>query len=296
MDITSAAIAALNTGFKTAYNNAFAGVTPTWNKVAMPVPSTTAGETYGWLGQFPNFREWIGDRVHQNLGTHDFYLKNKKFELTVTILRDAIEDDQYGVYSPMMASMGDAAASHPDSLVFQLLPAGFTTACYDGQYFFDTDHPVLDANGAEQSVSNNMGGAGTPWYLIDGSRPIKPFIFQKRRDYEFKAKTAPLDDNVFDRDEYVYGVDARVNAGFGLWQLAVASKQTLDKAGYAAARQAMLDMKGDYGRPLNLRPNLLVVPPSLEGKARDILLAERDAAGATNTYRNTADLFVCPWL
>ena len=54
----------------------------------------------------------------------------------------------------------------------------------------------------------------------------------------------------------------------------------------------MMSMRGHRGRKLNLKPKLLVVPPSLEGAAREILLNERDANGATNKWRNTAELHV----
>ena len=58
----------------------------------------------------------------------------------------------------------------------------------------------------------------------------------------------------------------------------------------------MLDRRGDNGRPLGLQPNLLVVPSSLEGVARKILLAENDAAGSTNIWKGTAEPFTTPWL
>jgi len=92
--------------------------------------------------------------------------------------------------------------------------------------------------------------------------------------------------------EFSYGVDMRCNAGYGLWQLAYASKQTLNAANYAAARAAMMSLKGDHDRPLRIRPTLLVAPPSLESAALAVLKAEKDAAGATNVYLNTADLHI----
>src|SRR5690606_29970273 len=106
------------------------------------------------------------------------------------------------------------------------------------------------------------------------------------------AKDNPTDERVFDQKEFRYGVDMRCNAGYGLWQLAYASKQTLNAANYAAARAAMMAMTGDGGRPLRIRPTLLVVPPSLESAALAVLKAERDAAGATNVYQNTAQWHV----
>lgn len=66
----------------------------------------------------------------------------------------------------------------------------------------------------------------------------------------------------------VHGVDGRANAGYGLWQLAFGSKAELMPANYEAPRAAMMAFKGDEGRPLNIRPNVLVAPPSLEGAAR----------------------------
>ena len=294
--VNQANIRAVFQGFKVVFDQAFKGTTPTWDKVAMLQPSTGSEEVYPWLGATTRFREWLGDRVIQNLKTYDWTVKNKSFENTVGVGRDQIEDDKYGVFSPLMAQMGQDAAEHPDQLVYALFAAGFTTLCYDGQYFFDTDHPVLDANGNAVSVSNHGGGAGTAWYLIDDTRVIKPLIFQKRKDYQFVAMDAPTDEAVFSRKEFRYGVDARVNAAYGLWQLAYASKQTLDATNYGAARAAMMSMQGDNGRPLGLRPQLLVVPPSLEKAAFDVVQAERLANGADNAYYKTARVLVSPWL
>ena len=58
---------------------------------------------------------------------------------------------------------------------------------------------------------------------------IKPVIFQRRRDYDLRRMDMRDDEHVFMRDNYRYGVDARVNAGYGLWQLAYGSKQSPDR-------------------------------------------------------------------
>lgn len=293
--INRANLSVLTQAFNAAFKNSFTTVKPMWSQVAMKVPSTTGEEKYSWLGATTRFREWLGERMYQNLKQHDYSIKNKTFENTVAVPREAIEDDQYGVYTPLMSQLGQDSALHPDELVFALIAAGFTTTCYDGQYFFDTDHPV-GPNEAPVSVSNFGGGAGTAWYLLDTSKAIKPFILQLRREYAFVSKTAVTDDNVFDKNEYVYGVDGRLNVGYGLWQMAYASKQTLDVTNYAAARTAMMSFKSDGGKPLAVTPQILLVPPSLEKAALDVIQAERLANGATNTYRNTAQVVVCPWL
>jgi len=155
---------------------------------------------------------------------------------------------------------------------------------------------VVGADGEVQSVSNHGGGNGAAWFLLDVTKPVKPFIFQERKGYDFVAKDDLRDDNVFFLKSYIYGIDARVNAGYGLWQLAFGSKQVLDEEAYNTARTAMQSLKGDNGRPLTITPNLLVVGPSNEMAARKLLTAENNASGATNIFRSTADLLVCPWL
>lgn len=289
-------LALLTTGFKTVFNNAFGSAESTFERVAMVTPSTTAAENYGWLGAFPRFREWAGDRVIQNLEQHDFTIRNRPFEMTVGVKRDAIEDDSYGLYNPMIQQMGVEAKEHPDELVYGLISQAEGLRCYDGQYFFDTDHPVRDEDGVEQSVSNHQGGAGAPWFLLDVSRPIKPFIFQKRRDYKFTPMNAENDEAVFTRAEYRYGVDARVNAGVGLWQLAYMSRQPLNADNYAAARAAMRSFRRDGGKPLNIKPGLLVVPPNLERQAFDVVSAQRLANGADNPNKGTAEVLNVAWL
>lgn len=114
--------------------------------------------------------------------------------------------------------------------------------------------------------------------------------------YEFTQMTASNDEHVFKLDEYVFGMRARANAGFGLWQLAWGSKQTLNAANYGAARAAMMGFKADGGKVLGVKPTVLVVPPSLEEAARNIVNSATGAAGATNPWANTAELIVSPYL
>lgn len=289
-------IGLLTTGFKAVFNQAFDTAPSTFERVAMVVPSSTAAENYGWLGAFPRFREWVGDRVIQNLRQHDFTIRNRDFELTIGVERNSIEDDQYGIYNPMFSAMGEQSKTHPDELVYALLKDALARTGYDGQYFFDTDHPVLSADGVEQSVSNIQVGAGTPWFLLDASRSIKPLIFQKRRDYKFTRMDKDEDESVFSRREFRYGVDARVNAGLGLWQLGFASQLALTADNYAAARAAMQSFKADGGKPLNIRPTLLVVPPSLERDAFNVVQAEKLANGADNPHKGTAQVLTTAWL
>lgn len=295
MEINSTNLRALFTAFNASFQGGFAGVAPQWNRIATMVPSKTETEDYAWLGEWPKLREWIGDRLVKSLSASSYSIKNKPFESTIGIKSTKLEDDAYGIYGPMFTEMGRAAAVHPDELVFQLLQAGFTTACYDGQYFFDSDHPV-GTGASATTVSNIQAGAGNPWFLLDTSRALKPLIYQKRKDYKFKAMTKDEDEAVFMREEYRYGVDGRGNVGFGFWQMGFASKAVLDATNFNAAVAAMMAFKSDEGRPLGVKPTLLLVGPSNRAAALEVVKAERDAAGATNINKDVVEVLDCPWL
>lgn len=283
-------------GFKTVYSDAFDAAPSHKGEVAMTVASSSRDETYGWLGQFPQLREWIGPRVISNLAAHGFTIKNRKFESTVSISRDDFSDDKLGLFKPTFSEMGYLARHHPEELVFGLLASGFTSPCFDGQNFFDADHPQIDREKNTISVSNFQDGAETPWFLLDTSRAVKPLIWQERENYEFTAMIDSANPHVFMNDEYIFGVRARVNAGFGLWQLGFGSKATLNAANYGAARSAMMNFRADGGRILGIQPTTLVVPPSLESDALKLLNSEFGAGGETNQWKGTAKLIVTPFL
>lgn len=296
MKITSAGLDALRVGFKTNFQGGLTQSTSLYSRVATVVPSGAKSERYGWLNKLPAIREWIGDRLIQNLSESDYEIKNRPFELTIGVDRDDIEDDTLGTYAPLFTEMGMQTANFPDTLVWPLLKAGFATKCYDGQYFFDTDHPVLNADGTVGSVANTDGGAGTPWFLLCTKRALKPVIYQQRKPFQFVAMDNPNDPNVFNKKEFQYGVDGRSNVGYGFWQFGWGSKQTLDAAHYETARAAVTGMKGDFGRPLGLVPDLLVVPPSLEGAGRTLLQSQLVNGGESNPWAGSAELLVVPWL
>ncbi len=283
-------------GFSGAFSGAFAGYQALSSRLAMLSPSGSRENQYAWLKQLKGMREWIGDRQLAALESDGYRIANKPFENTVNVSRFDIEDDSYGVYTPMFQDLGQTAAELPDRLIFALLKAGFATLCYDGQYFIDTDHPRLAADGSATTWSNSGGGAGTPWFLLSTKRNIKPLILQERTKAKLTRMDAADDTNTFMRAEYLYGVDWRGNAGYGLPQLAFGSKQTLNAANYEAARAAMTGLLGDYDRPLNIMPDLLVVPPTLEGAARALLTAQTLPEGGQNIWFGTAELLVAPLL
>ncbi len=293
MIINKATMDAVFTNFRADYEAGALAAKPMKERLALTVKSATAEETYGWLGNYNSLREWIGDKHLNGLTLHGFTLKNRQFENTITVQRNDIEDDRVGVLSGAFKLMGQDAALHPDELIFDLMRHGAAQRCYDGQYFFDTDHPVDpsdDTKGVVSNVDVTNPGDAPGWVLLDTTKVVKPFIFQERKPYTFVRMDHEADEKVFMRGEYRYGVEARVNAGYGLWQLAYGSNKTLDAARFAAARAAMMALKAPTGKPLGIIPDVLLVAPAFEDAARQLLNLD------TSHYKGAVELIVCPWL
>jgi phage major head subunit gpT-like protein len=299
MIITAAVLNALRTGFATSFQAGFSGVAPAYEQIATTVPSTTKSNTYGWLGQWPDMREWVGDRVLKSISESGYAITNKDWESTVEVDRNDIDDDNLGMYPAMFETAGQAARRKPDQLVFGLLKAGHSTLCYDSQNFFDTDHPVaaeVDGTGAVTTVSNVQAGAGIAWYLLDTSRPLKPLIFQNRKAPQFTAMDTATDENVFMRKKFRYGVDSRSNVGFGFWQMAFKSNAELNAENFEAAYAAMQLYTGDGGVKLGVKPTLLVVPPQLRAKASSLVTADKLANGADNPNKGLVTVLDTAWV
>jgi len=266
-------------------------ITP-WDFLAMTVPSTTGENIYPYLKEFGFIREWVGDREIQNIAKGDFKIGNKTFEQTHGIPREAVADDTYGLYGPMFEQTGQNVASFPAEQVFSLLKAGFTTLGPDGQYFFDTDHPV-----ASGVVSNHMGGSGEPWYIVDASKVFKPLIWQPRQSFDLVRLFDPTDANVFFKKQFIWGVDGRAGVGFSpFWQLAFASKQTLDDTNVTAALTAISVQRGETGKPLGAMGTHFVCGPTIGESARRLFTNARLANGADNPLLNRLQVVVAPEL
>ena len=297
----SEVLKAIETQFKKDFAAGLGLIKPQWDLIAMKVSSNTKVNTYGFLGQFPKMVEWVNKRQRKAMQAQGTSIENKLYENTVGIPRTDIEDDQVGLFRPMVQQAAQSAAELPDDLVFGLLKAGKTTLCYDGQNYFDTDHPVfdnVDGTGSSKEQSNITTGTKTEaptFYIFDTTNAIKPLIWQERTAPEIETKFDPSkSDTVFNEDIYEWGVRARGAAGFGFWQLAHRVEKTeLNAENIMKVIAKMQSLKGDGGKLLNIRPNVILVPPALEFQARQI--CEGDIInGTTNILKGRLKVIVSP--
>lgn len=97
-------------------------------------------------------------------------------------------------------------------------------------------------------------------------------------------------------DTYLWGVRARGNAGFGFWQLIHRVENSeMNAQTLMDVLAKMRSLKGDGGKLLNIRPSVLLVPPSLEYAARQ--LVEADVInGTSNVLKGVLKVEVNPFI
>lgn len=110
-------------------------------------------EDYAWIGETPKMREWIGGRQAVGLSESNYSLRNKHFEATIRIPVAWMRRDKTGQIRQRISGLSMANTEHWADLGAALIEAGESARCYDGQYFFDTDHP--DPSTSDSATQSN---------------------------------------------------------------------------------------------------------------------------------------------
>jgi phage major head subunit gpT-like protein len=112
-------------------------------------------------GLLPAMRKWVGERVAHKLNRYAMEAEIETYEETVEVDVDELDDDTIGSYTPHFTELGRQARLWPRDLVVAKLMAGESELCFDGQNFFDTDHPVDPSNAGAGTYSNLLSGGST---------------------------------------------------------------------------------------------------------------------------------------
>lgn len=141
-------------GLRAEFFGAFQGIPTQFQRLSTRIQSDKDTERYRWLGELPRMRQWVGPRLVKDLFHESYDVENLKYELTIDVDREEIEDEQTNQIRPRVQSMAQAAAEHKDWLIGQLLINGGTTGfnSYDGVTFFNDSH----TSGATASQDNNL--------------------------------------------------------------------------------------------------------------------------------------------
>ena len=150
MPISTAKVEAVRRSLTQIMRKSSRSVQLLWPEIAMRVPSDGESENYGWLNSMPRMREFLGDRIFEELRASNYTLANVPWESSVGLDRHKVEDDQYGFFSNVARELAEEATRHPDDLLVDIIVNAETNLCYDGQPFFDTDH-VEGKSGAQSN-------------------------------------------------------------------------------------------------------------------------------------------------
>lgn len=229
MIINQANIAAVTRTLKSIFNQALQS-DPTGqviDRIMTEVPSAGAQNDYTWLGDIPEMREWLGERQYKDLMAYTYAIENKTWESSISVKREHFEDDQTWMYKAKIQELAMAYFRLKMKLVTDLLNNGFAAACFDGEFFFDDDHPTYD-------------GSGGTWTNLAGA--------------------------------------------------------ALDETSLLAGVQAMESLVSDQSIPIDVMPDLLIVPPALRYTAKELVKNEYKANGESNPLYQEMDYIVLPRL
>ena len=151
MIVNKQSIQSLFVGLKTIFNKALLAQTGDWQDTTMVIPSTGSEEDYAWLSRFPKFRKWVGEKVVKSLKAFKYTAVNEDYETTIEVDRNNVEDGKLASKNLEAQTAGDSAGELNDIISDSLKNDAFTKPCMDGQYYYDTDHPV-----GKTTVSNKL--------------------------------------------------------------------------------------------------------------------------------------------
>ncbi len=113
-------------------------------------------ETYKWLGNVPKYREWLGGRAAGHPKTETFSIRNKLWEQTLEFGIDDLRRDKTGQIQVRIGELAQAGAAFWEDQLTTLINLGNTSGnvCYDGELFFDSDHPVKESTPGSTTAKN----------------------------------------------------------------------------------------------------------------------------------------------
>ena len=181
---------ALTKGLKVIFNQVLATfpINEGLMSLATRVQSNANSETYGWLGDVPQVREWLGAKKAKSLKDYSYTITNKDWEGTLEVDRNELEDDQTGMIRPRIEMLTRAGLEKEALLISDLIIDGTTNLAYDGVAFFS------NVSG-DRVIDNLLGGTGTSLDqiktdLTSARTAMMRFYFdQSDRKYGFNMDT-----------------------------------------------------------------------------------------------------------
>jgi phage major head subunit gpT-like protein len=160
MLITPENIAALTRTYNTAWTAALAAgesdLAALKGVLFTEYPSSGSANVYAFLSRMSRWREWLGARVWGNIKADAFVVPNRKFEDSVEVDRDAIEDDSYGMFTALITQMGAGWYTLQRELLASVLLT--PPVCFTGKALLAEDH-AYGANALDNLTADALSVA-----------------------------------------------------------------------------------------------------------------------------------------
>jgi phage major head subunit gpT-like protein len=189
--LTPATLDAAFLRFDTIFQQVFGDQKPRWQAIATELQSTTEEERHAWLKAVSELREWIGERRIDNLSANLQLIKNKTYEKTLGVPRTKIEDDQLGIFDPLVRELARVTANWPDRIVADAILAGESATCHDGQPFFSASHPINPDDAGLGTQANLFTGGTARALTYDNVQKTRTSLRLMKREDGIPIDLAP---------------------------------------------------------------------------------------------------------
>jgi len=257
------------------------------------MPSRGRDEGYGMLGNIPGVREWTGDRVFNSIAGAQFVIANKLWEDSIEVQKVDIDDDRLNMYGMLFEQLGVEAMFHPDELMFDAQIAGDSQPCFDGQYFYDTDHSW----GKSGTQSNKLTyGISTATWVASKAYVAGDVVINSSNQYVAKIGGTSAGSGG------PTGTTTAITDGTVTWNYQGPALPTEAdfRAAYFQMQSAIIGFKRDNGKPF-FRPTLepvndfvLEVPSVMQDVATKALTKSLVNGGETNVVVNPPKIVAVP--
>lgn len=123
-----------------------------------PFESDQDSENYAWLGMVPQMSVKRGDKKFSQLRASEWEVKNIEYQGGIVLPKKHIIYDKTTQVQTRVSELADRATAHWWSLIAPLIVNAETSVCYDGQYFFDTDHVEGDSGTQDNDITADISG------------------------------------------------------------------------------------------------------------------------------------------
>jgi phage major head subunit gpT-like protein len=147
----------LEKGLRAEFMKAFEATTaPALLAAAMKIDSKAASEKFGWLGASPQMQEFKDEKLPKGLLDFNYTINNVPYEATLKVDKYTLRNDQLGGTQIRIRDLANRAKTFPTKLLMDLLMAGTSQLCYDGQAFFSASHSE-GSSGTQSNIVSQTG-------------------------------------------------------------------------------------------------------------------------------------------